>query len=410
MTPVPDYAPLLEKCFAFEARESDTGLGVWGEMPAWLRGSYYMIAPARFETGAHWTEGDGMVSRLEFTEDGVEYTSRFVVAEHAPNAGIQWYAGRLLALAERSLPYELNPVTLQTVGEFDFSGAIEHATRFSGRSKIDRHLVNFEVSSSGEPALLLYEFDGSGQLLRRTEHPLGGPAHVRDFGLSNRHVAFFVNGDRMLVAPRLGTEEQPFSVSAGPGACVSAINAFDDEEQLIVDVIESAEPVDQEYGALPDLFTRAGSCHAVRYVVDCNTKTLASRMEMDFDHISAFPAIDPASQGQCYSDFWFLSIKASARTGRKFFDELAHGHWTRGYVKDVFEAPRGEYLAGTPVFVRNPNKKKKDAVLIVQHLIPAREKSGFMIFDPQDVHNGPIARVSLKHRLHPGFHAIFVPE
>jgi carotenoid cleavage dioxygenase-like enzyme len=408
MTPVPDYAPLLEKCFQFDAGERDAGLSVWGELPEWLRGSYYIISPARFGPGARWTDGDGMVSRLEFTEDGVEFTSRFIAGQPAPNATIHWYAGRLLAFADPGLPIELNPVSLQTIGPYDFGGAIDHAARLSGRPQIDRHLVNFAVSDAAEPTLQVYEFDGSGNLLRRTEYPLAGPESVRDFGLTKRRIAFF-NGARILVAPRFETDEEAFWVDSGQGVCLAAINAFEAEDQLVLDILEPADSLDQELGSAPDLFTRASAVHAVRYVIDCKAKTL-QRMEMEYDHISRFPAIDPTSQGQCYSDFWFLGIKESARAGRKFFNEVAHGHWGRGYIKDIFEAPRGEYLSGTPVFVRNPNKKKKDAALIVQHLIPAREKSAFMIFDPQEVRNGPIARVSLKHRLHPGFHATFVPE
>jgi len=472
MTPSPDYAPLLEKCFWFDAVESDTGLSVWGDLPDWLRGSYYIISPARFERGgrrySHWADGDGMVARLEFTEDGVEYTSRIVRTEKvrqeehagsflyrafgtafegdrlaesgaiqpANNASIHWYAGRLLAFAENAPPYELNPVTLETGGEYDFGGAIPHSSALAGHPRIDRHLVNFDVSyGPGEPALRVYEFDAAGHLLRRSEYPLGGPFYVRDFGLSNQRVAFFVNaqvmdterfrqgasvmdslgptalhGARILVAPRLENEMDPFWVDAGQGFCLGVVNCFDDEEQLILDVLESDEPMDQDYAPLPDLFTRASTCRAARYVIDCKAKALSHRMEMDFNHISAFPAVETACEGHYYSDFWFLSIKESARRGRKFFDELAHGNWARGYVKDIFEAPRGEYLAGAPVVVRNRNKRKNESALIVQHLIPARERSGFMIFDPQDVHAGPVARVSLKHRLHPGFHATFVPE
>src|SRR5262249_6596146 len=147
-TPVPDYAPLLEKCFQFDAVERDTGLSVSGELPEWLRGSYYIISPARFEPGAQWTDGDGMVSRLEFTEDGVEFTSRFVAGQPSPNSVIHWYAGRLLAFGDRGVPTELNPVSLQTIGPYDFSGAVDHAARLSCHPKIDRHLVNFEVSDA----------------------------------------------------------------------------------------------------------------------------------------------------------------------------------------------------------------------------------------------------------------------
>src|SRR3990167_4103952 len=79
----PDRAPGLERCFLFDAVEESYEItGITGRVPEWLRGSYYVNGPARFERAGrrykHWLDGDGMVCSLRFTEQGVRFTSRFV--------------------------------------------------------------------------------------------------------------------------------------------------------------------------------------------------------------------------------------------------------------------------------------------------------------------------------------------
>src|SRR5437867_11644714 len=79
----PDYAPLLERCFLFDAAEDSYDIsGITGRVPDWLRGCYYANGPARFERAGrrynHWLDGDGMICSLHFTDRGVRFTSRFV--------------------------------------------------------------------------------------------------------------------------------------------------------------------------------------------------------------------------------------------------------------------------------------------------------------------------------------------
>ena len=45
-----DLAPGLERCFLFDAMEESYELsGITERLPEWLRGSYYVNGPARFE-------------------------------------------------------------------------------------------------------------------------------------------------------------------------------------------------------------------------------------------------------------------------------------------------------------------------------------------------------------------------
>src|SRR6266699_2327908 len=78
-----DAAPFLQCFFLFDAIEDSYCIsGITGQVPAWLRGSYYVNGPARFERAGkrykHWLDGDGMVCSLRFTDDCVRFTNRFI--------------------------------------------------------------------------------------------------------------------------------------------------------------------------------------------------------------------------------------------------------------------------------------------------------------------------------------------
>src|SRR3990172_6118516 len=78
-----DLAPGLERCFLFDAVEDSYEItAITGQVPEWLRGSYYVNGPARFERAGrryrHWLDGDGMVCSLHFQENAIRFTNRFV--------------------------------------------------------------------------------------------------------------------------------------------------------------------------------------------------------------------------------------------------------------------------------------------------------------------------------------------
>ncbi len=127
---------------------------------------------------------------------------------------------------------------------------------------------------------------------------------------------------------------------------------------------------------------------------------------MDYDRTPDFPSVDPSRIGFPYEDFWMLGISASGREGRKFFDQLARGSWKEGGARDIYQAPHGEYVAGDPVYVSNPDRPG-EGVVIVEHLQPASDSASFLLFDAFRLKDGPVARLPLRHRLHPGFHTSF---
>jgi carotenoid cleavage dioxygenase-like enzyme len=236
LSEAPDHAPGLERAFSFvPAERTAERLRVEGEVPAFLRGTYYLNGPARFTRGdvryRHWLDGDGMVCALRFDDPqtaGVHLTARFVrgtklveeeaagralyrafgtsfpgdrlvrgIALESPlNVSLYPFGDALLAFGEQGLPWELDPDTLETRGVYGFGGALNPLSPFAAHPKIDPatgELFNFGVSFSAvQPSLNLYRFDAGGGLIYRRRLALPEPRSLHDFCLAGRHVAFFL--------------------------------------------------------------------------------------------------------------------------------------------------------------------------------------------------------------------------
>jgi all-trans-8'-apo-beta-carotenal 15,15'-oxygenase len=80
---VDDHAPQLEQLFSLNPPElSNPVEEITGEVPDFLRGTYYLNGPGRLARAGlqyrHWLDGDGMVCALRFERGRVCFTNRFV--------------------------------------------------------------------------------------------------------------------------------------------------------------------------------------------------------------------------------------------------------------------------------------------------------------------------------------------
>jgi len=402
-----DLAPGFEGAFAEIPEERSEIPGLVGTLPDFLRGAYYVNGPARFRRGAfryrHWLDGDGMVCSLRFTDDGVRFVSRFVrstklldeeaagrpmyrtfgtrfdgdqllrgVALASPvNVSVYPYRETLLAFGEQGLPWELDPLTLETRDPFTFAGALTPISPFAAHPKIDAQtgeLFNFGVSfSERETTLNFYCFDSCGELRYRRRLPLPQPYSIHDFALGPRWAAFYLSpylldmaalrsgrtviealswhperGSRLLLVHR-ATGDVAADVPLGDQYCLHTINSFAREEQLIVDVVELDAPVYDQYQPVPDLFTAVPAGRPVRYTIDVPAAAVTERITAAANLAPDFPSIDQRRQQRSYRDFWFLNISRVGWPGRKFFDQLVHAEWLDAGVRtvDVYQAPAG---------------------------------------------------------------------
>ena len=467
-----DHAPLLEKAFEIEAREEAYRIGgIEGEVPSWVRGRYYLNGPGRFHRGKvryrHWLDGDGLVSTLHFTADGVDFASRFVrsgkleaeeeagralfrtfgtafqgdqlvrgIGLASPvNVSIYRFAGKLLAFGEQGLPFELDPVTLETLGEHTFGRRLNPVSPFAAHPNFDYatgEMFNFGISFSGKrPALNLYRFSADGELLQRRRLDMDAPRSVHDFGLSPSFAVFYLSpyvldmeafmsagatlesalkwrpelGSRLLLASR----EDGVAVAdlaLGDRYCLHLIGCFEEGGCLSVDVLELERPVYDQY-SVPQLFTDVRHAHAVRYRVDLASGTVVERIVLDFDQMGDFPVVDPRAALRSYHRFWYLAISATEKPGRKFFDELVCCDWREGGPTAIFRAPAGCYLCGEPVFL--PEAGSEGGALLCQQLDTLTGQGSFLLFDALDVAAGPMATLPLKRPIPFGFHSSYYP-
>lgn len=481
-----DRAPFLERAFDFvpEAR-SERIEPAAGEVPAWLRGTYYVNGPARFRRGElayrHWLDGDGLVCSLVFgdpvEEGGVRFRSRFVesvklrdeeaeqqalyrafgtgfpgdrllrgIALASPvNVSVYPFAGTLLAFGEQGLPWELDPVTLETRGEHTFGGRLNAVSPFSAHPNLDHRsgrMVNFGVSFAADrPTLNLYTFSPGGELLSRRRTPLPYPASIHDFGLTDRFAIFYVNPylldmaplmsegatvlDCLLWRPELGssllvvereTGEEAARVPVGERYCLHHVNAFEEDGgRLVVDVLELEEPVYPDYRPIPELFVDVAPAHPVRYVVELAAvggPRLTERRAAPYRLAADFPAVDPTRAGRPVDRFWMLAISATGEPGRKFLDRLVAVDYAAGPGEaaeiDAWQAPAHRYLGGEPIYLGHPGGSP-DALVICQEFDAEERRSAFLLFDAYDLAAGPVARLPLSAPLPPLFHASFAP-
>jgi all-trans-8'-apo-beta-carotenal 15,15'-oxygenase len=465
-----DHAPLLERAFAIDIVEDSYDIEyLAGTVPGYIRGSYYLNGPARFGRGKihydHWLDGDGMVTALQFGSGDVRCINRFVrskkfvdeedegrslyrgfgtsfeddrlkrgIALESPvNVSVYPWQDTLLAFGEQGLPWELDPQTLATRGEYTFGGRLNALSPLSAHPRFDLttgEMFNFGISfSARHPCLHLYRFAKDGELVYRKRIHLDFPCSVHDFILGPDYVVFYLSpflldmkammsggisvmealrwkpelGSRLVVVSR-ETGEAVTTIPVGHRYSLHLINCFQDGGNLVVDVIELERPVYDQYQVLPQLFIDAPAGRPVRRVIDLENLEVVEEQAIRYEVSQDFPSIDPRRSLRSYNDLWVLGISTTPLPGRKFFDELAHLSWDG--EQDLYRAPAGCYFGGEPIFLGDPQDKNAGSV-ICQQFNADTVKSSFLVFDAYNVSEGPVAELKLKHPLPLSFHASF---
>jgi carotenoid cleavage dioxygenase-like enzyme len=166
----PLFPPGFNSPTRFEADVFDCE--VWGEIPSDIEGNFYRMQ-CDFEYRPPMNEwmtgfnGDGHLSRFRFKNGHVDYRGRYVktarimaerharrrlfgvyrnrftddpsvahINRSAANTHMYWHGGKLYTLKEDSLPYIVDPQSLQTLGDWDFDGQWASQT-MSAHPKID---------------------------------------------------------------------------------------------------------------------------------------------------------------------------------------------------------------------------------------------------------------------------------
>ncbi len=196
------YAPVADEITATE-------LTVEGALPAELTGRLIRNShnPKPGITPAHWFKGSGMVHGIRLNQGRAEwYRNRWVhtpaldgapyMTDRGPDLRVSTagthvieHGGRLLALSEAALPFELT-ADLETVGAYDFGGKLTSAMTAHPKEDPATGELHFFASSPFPPFLTHHVASVDGQVLDSQEVPGASAALKHDFAITQNYVIF----------------------------------------------------------------------------------------------------------------------------------------------------------------------------------------------------------------------------
>lgn len=351
-----------------------------------------------------------------------------------------WHAGRLLLTKEDGRPYEVDPATLETLGRYDFGGALRSET-FTAHVRVDpvtgeMFAFGYEAAGLASTTVAYLIIDREGALVREQWFEAPYCAMMHDFAITENHVLFPIyptiaeldrlkaGGDHWVhdqdrdswlgVLPRYG-DVADIRWFRGPKgvSCYHMMNAFEDAAGLI-----HFDQCLSDANAFP--FIRAASGIAIAQQ-DLNGRL--ERWSVDPESASDtvvqtvigppgdFPVVPAASQGRAYDHAWMLTMNPERRGPPVFggpvgamFDLLLRLDFAGG-PPQALALPPGSCF-NEPVHVPGSAPGHQGwLVMVVDHQLgPDAFSHECWIVDAGDPGAGPLAKIAMPHRLRPQVH------
>jgi carotenoid cleavage dioxygenase-like enzyme len=435
-------------------------LEIDGEIPHQIDGAFYRVGadhqfPPRFANDVPFN-GDGMVSMFRIHDGRVHLKSRYVrtdrfkaeraagrplfgryrnkwtddpsvqgMSRNLANTNVLIHNGVLLALREDSPPVAMDPVSLQTLGNWDFNATLPGPT-CSAHCKIDPltgNLVGFGYAAKGDFSrdVVYFEVNPQGRIVHQAWFELPYYEMQHDCGVARDYIVFPVipmvgAGDAGLkagrphygwdprlpiylgVLPRFGTGQQIRWFTAPNQFMSHVMNAFNEGTKVHIDVCRASGNLFPFFPEFDRPFDPSGfDPKLTRWTVDMaspNESFESTRTLSEF--IGEFPRNDDRFQMRPYRHGWLLGF-SSARNSLGHVD-LQTGqtrHWAAPVTSPVME----------PCFIPRSAQAPEGDGWIIQGLTNGQSmRTELNLFVATEVERGPIATVKLPLRLKPAYH------
>ena len=409
-------------------------LPVRGRMPVELDGSY--VRNGFNPPGAvpfHWFFGAGMVHGFELRDGAVSYRNRYVRTPYLErdldlmssmgdrraspaNTNIIRHAGRLLALEEAHLPWELN-ARLDTVGSVDFGGGL--TTPMTAHPKlcpVTGELLFFGYQFLSEPYLTYYRLDANGNLVQSEAIDIPRPVMMHDFTITERFAIFYdlpivfalehggfrfdrAAGARVGVMPRNGTNADVTWYEVEPCTVFHTLNSYERGDEIVIQICRSESIMENGMDDLGDQAT------LWQWSIDRMAGTV-TETQLD-DRMGDFPRVDdrrvglparygyvtgllPGSHPILAPHVIRYDLEAGTQIVHAFGDETAH-------VGEAVFAPAG------------PDAAEDEGWILVLSHEDTTETTTLNILDAQNFAAPPVAAIDLPQRIPFGAHGNWMP-
>jgi len=441
-----------------------------GSVPRDLNGTLYRCGPDRqyppMMAEDIFIDGEGMAHMWRFEDGHVDYRSRwmrnerFLLQEKArrslfgryrnrytndpsvagksmgtANTNAVFHAGKLLVLKEDSLPFEADPDTLESIGEWDFHGEVTSRT-FSAHPKVD--LVRNELISYGHQAkgdgttdMVYYVIGPDGHVAHEVWFHAPYPGVVHDFGVTDTHVIFpffpLITDVEVLkkggtfyewhpeqptmyaVLPRRGTAEDIRWFKGPATSAGHMMNAFTEGSKVCLDICLYHGNCFPFFPQHDGTFTKPVPPQLTRLTFDMTSNDDSFESELLLPTPGEMPRMDDRYMGKKNRYGYLICRPADAKVGdtvtaniaRFDFETRQLETWSPGETSGVQE----------PIFVpRAPNSPEGDGYLLVIVNRFDAGHSDLAILDANNIARGPVALLKLGVRVRSTFHGMWVPE
>lgn len=430
-----------------------------GKLPSELNGTYYRNGANPqyvFSENYHAFDGDGMIHAVTFQNGKVSYKNRWVKTEkfkieqqagralfagrrdygksdvsvqgksqNTANTSVIWHADKLLALQESSLPIEINSHSLDTIGNFDFNGALKRL--MTAHPSIDHNTGEMLFYSYMNPPIedhiQLYTANKSGKITssRKVDVPFLSLMH--DFAITRDWIIvpvfpFTLNFKRVMHGkppiawePKFGThfglvkrnDDNATPIWFEHEACYvfHFINAYQDKHRIILDAMainhapDTADPFKQDSNE-QQIFP----LEVTRWIFNTKKKSIQKIILNKTN--GELPRIDDRFIGRKYQHAYVATMRSN-NIQKNLFDSITHFDMQTLQQKVCHLA--NEDSCGEPIFVpKNLAAKEGDGFVLVYVFKAQQSRSDLLILDAQHIDETPLAIVKFPHRIPMGFH------
>ncbi|KAL4892751.1 carotenoid oxygenase [Aspergillus ambiguus] len=458
-------------------------LVVCGEIPKEIDGTFYRIMADPFYPPSPENsipiEGDGHVSAFRIHNGQVDMKTKYVDTErlklerkanrrlfglyrnpftHHPcvraavdstaNTNLVYWAGRLLALKEVALPYQVDPDTLDTIKYDPFEGQITAKT-FTAHPKVDpftNDLVVFGYEAKGLASLdiVIYALDHYGN--KKDEKWIKAPwcAMIHDCAITPNFIILVLwpfeadmerlkagrahwawNHDRaatFIVTPRRSGKDLPKGWKEGESRiydwdnCIAlhTAGAWEEEAGGVL-YMESSRVFDNELPFFPPadgpMPPPTGKADFVRWKFDLSQPS-GSRIpapQTILDLPSEFPRIDERFMTKSYSYLFLDVVLGAAGPGViPSLNGLAMVNTKTGRTE--YYNPGKDCHVEEPVFIpRQKDAPEGDGWVLTMVERKSINRSDLVVLDTRDF-SRPVALVQLPYRIRGQIHGNWVPS
>jgi len=449
-------------------------LVVEGNLPADIQGSWYQTVPdPQFPPIQGWDtflSGDGMVRAFHFRNGHVDFAQRYVQTERwkleraarralfgayrnpytddpsvkgkkrgVANTTPIWHGGRLLACKEDSRPWEVDPKTLETIGEFSWDGRLRSETvtappRFDPESG-ELHFFGYEAGGLATRDIAYCVADRNGELIREDWVQAPYCALMHDFVVTKEHVIFpgfpiVADLERLKrggahwawdatkesffgIMPRGGKVEQMRWFKARPCSVFHFINSFTEGNKVHVDACVT--------DVAPFAFMReAGGLHMqpqdirgdlVRWTFDMS-KPGDRPEETVLAPSGDFPRIADKDFMVDYNVAYYMQLDPtkgppilSGPVGAGF-NTITRLDVKSGKTKSLFAGPACTVQEHVHIPSSKPGHEGYLGYIVDRH---DENQAEFHLTEAENLEKGPLVRIKVPMRLRSGVHGNWVP-